>query len=69
MFNLRLIDTAFVNLEDFCKEGEKLARSYLLAHSRGGLEANRFVHRTCLKHQNDRRVIVLGHQYGRRDVM
>ena len=39
MFNLRLIDIAFVNLEDFCKEGEKLARSYLLAHSRVGLEA------------------------------
>ena len=39
MFNLRSIDIAFVNLEDFCKEGEKLARSYLLAHSRVGLEA------------------------------
>ena len=26
-------------------------------------------HRTCLEHQHGRRFIVLGHQYGRRDVM
>ena len=44
MFNLRLIDFAFVNLVDFCKEGEKLARSYPLALQRGGFEALGKVH-------------------------